>query len=291
MANKAFQIEFSGKAADEDFYGDVVSLTVEESTTAAGTLHLQIALRLQEDGTWTYLDDDRLALFNQVTVKVGFADGGGLLAALGSLLGGSSSDDGLKTVFDGFITDVDVQLGSEPDDAFINLAGMDASVMMSVEEKVATWPDMSDSDIVQQIMSSYGIPLQADTTATVHQETDTTIVQRGTDIQLVRDLAQKNGMEFYLETRRFGNPDGVLPRTAVERDAAARSGHSIRRWKQSAAKFSAHLSGQRPLSIKAAQMDVNANSANVGRSKRHAVDEAGCNGCEYLDRGPVGHIW
>ena len=83
MANKAYQIEFSGTAADEDFYGDVVSLSVEESTSAAGTLHLQIALRLQDDGTWTYLDDDRFALFNAVTVKVGFTDGGGLAAALG----------------------------------------------------------------------------------------------------------------------------------------------------------------------------------------------------------------
>src|SRR6266700_40948 len=136
MANKAFQIEFSGTAVDEEFYGDVVSVTMEESTKAAGTLPLPIALRLQDDGTWTYLDDDRLALFNAVTVKVGFTEGGGLAAALGSLLGGGDSNDGLKTVFDGFITDVDLQLGGEPDDAFINISGMDASVLMSVEEKV-----------------------------------------------------------------------------------------------------------------------------------------------------------
>ena len=186
MANKAFQIEFSGTAVDEDLYGDVVSLSVEESTRAASTLHLQIALRLQDDGTWTYLDDDRLR-----AVQCGHREGGiyrwrRIGGALGSLFGGGDSNDGLKTVFDGFITDVDVQLGSEPDNAFINLSGMDASVMMSVEEKVATWPDMSDSDIVQQIVSSYGLAVQADATATVHQEANTTIVQRGTDIQFVQ---------------------------------------------------------------------------------------------------------
>ena len=157
MANKAYQIAFSGTAVDEDFYGDVVSLTVEESAATASTFHLQIGLRLQDDGTWTYLDDDRLALFNTVTVRSGFTDGGGLAAAVGSLLGGGDSNDGLKTVFDGYITNVDVELGSEPDNAFIDVSGMDTSVLMSLEEKIATWPNMADSDIVQQIVAGYGV--------------------------------------------------------------------------------------------------------------------------------------
>src|SRR5215470_3205712 len=157
MANKAYQIEFLGTAVDEDFYGDVVSLTVEESTATASTFHLRIALRLQDDGSWTYLDDDRLAVFNPATIKVGFTDGGGIAAAVGSLLGGGDSNDGLKTVFDGFITNVDVELGSDPDNAFIDISGMDTSVMMSLEEKIAPWPNMADSDIVQQIVGGYGV--------------------------------------------------------------------------------------------------------------------------------------
>src|SRR5580698_2734913 len=166
MANKAYQIEFSGTAVDEGFYGDVVSLTVEENTTVASTFHLQLGLRLQSDGSWTYLDDDRLAVFNSVTVKVGFTDGSG------------DANEGLKTVFDGFITNADVDFGSEPEHAFINNGGIDTSVMMSLEEKIATWPNMADSDIVQQIVASYGITARVDQTATTHQEEDTIIVQR-----------------------------------------------------------------------------------------------------------------
>ena len=110
----------------------------------------------------------------------------------GSLLGGGDSNDGLKTVFDGFITDVDVQLGSDPDDAFINLSGMDASVLMSVEEKVATWPDMADSDIVQQIVASLWccrfrlIPPRRSTRRPTRP-----LCSAATDIQFIQDLAQK----------------------------------------------------------------------------------------------------
>jgi phage protein D len=274
MANKAYQIEFLGTAVDEDFYGDVVSLIVEESTNTASTFHLQMALRLQDDGSWTYLDDDRLAVFNSTTIKVGFTDGGGFAAAMGSLLGGGDSNDGLKVVFDGFITKVDVELGSEPDNAFLHIRGMDTSVMMSLEEKITPWPNMADSDIVQQIVSSYGISIQADSTATVHQEDNTTIIQRGTDIQFVRDLAQKNGMEFYFETDDSGMLNAYF--RGPQLDDTPQPDLAIQFGDQgNLKKFSAHLSGQRPLNVKASQMDVSANSANIAQASDTQLTKLG----------------
>ena len=40
MAEKAYEISFNDEAVDEDFYGDVESLTVEEHTTQASTMRL-----------------------------------------------------------------------------------------------------------------------------------------------------------------------------------------------------------------------------------------------------------
>jgi len=266
-----------------------VSLTVEENTGTANTFHLQIALRLQDDGSWTYLDDDRLALFNAVTIQVGFTDGGGLAAAVGSLLGGGDSNDGLKTVFDGYITNVDVDLGSEPDNAFIKVSGMDTSVMMSLEEKIATWLNMADSDIVQQIVGAYGVAVQADTTTTVHQEDDTTIVQRGTDIQFVRDLAQKNGMEFYFETDDTGIVNAYF--RAPQLSDTPQPDLAIQFGDQSNLKsFSAHMSGQRPLNVKAAQMDVTANSANTAQVSDTQLTKLGDKDANALIGGPLGSL-
>src|SRR5215469_11468092 len=129
MANKAYQLEFSGTASDEGLYGDVVSLRVEENTITASTFHLQIALRLQDDGSWTYLDDDRFAVFNSAVVKIGFTDDT------------STAINSLETVFDGFITSVEVEIGSDPEDAIFNISGMDTSVMMGLEDKIALWPN------------------------------------------------------------------------------------------------------------------------------------------------------
>jgi phage protein D len=289
MANKAYQIAFAGTAVDEDSYGDVVSLTVEENTASAGTFRLQLAIRLQDDGSWTYLDDDRLALFNAVTIKAGFTEGGGLAAAAGSLLGAAGGNDGLKTVFDGYVTNVDLELGSEPDHSFLNVSGMDTSVLMSLEEKIATWPNMADSDIVQQILGNYGVQVQADTTSTVHQDDVTTVVQRGTDIQFVRDLAQRNGLEFYFETDDSGSITGYFQAPQLsgtpQPDLAIQFGDET-----NLRNFSAHLNGQRPLNVKVQQMDITANSPNSAQVSDTQLDKLGASDANTLIGGPLGGL-
>src|SRR6516164_1498737 len=152
MAQKALQIAFDGNPVDQDFYANILSLRIEENTSIANTFHLQLATRLSDDGSsWSYLDDDRLALFVKVSIKVGFSGGGGLAGALSGVLG-AGGNDGLIPVFDGYVTTVDFDVGSDPGNSRIAVGGMDTSVLMSLEEKITTWKDMSDSNIVQQIV-------------------------------------------------------------------------------------------------------------------------------------------
>jgi phage protein D len=291
MADKAYEIAFSGNSVENDFYTNVVSLTVEENPAAPSIFRLQIATTLQDDGSWSYLDDGTFALFTSVSIKIGFISGGGLAAALGSLLGGSDSNDGMEPVFDGYITNVDLSLGTAPASTFINVSGMDSSVLMSLEEKIATWPDMADSDIVQEIMGQYrGVQIQADTTPTVHQENDTTIVQRASDIQFVRDLAQRNGFEFYFETdKTSGNVTAYFQAPQLsgtpQQDLAIQFGDQ-----SNLRSFSARLTGQRPLNVKSEQMDVKANNANTAQVSDTQLDKLGANDANSLIGGPLGSL-
>jgi phage protein D len=291
MADKAYQIAFNGTAVDNDFYGDVVLLTVEEGTAMPGTFHLQLTSRMQENGSWGYLDDDRLAVYTKVSIKIGFTGGGGLLGAIGSLLGGGSDgNDGLATVFDGYITAVDLNLGSAPSSTFVEVSGMDTGVLMSLEEKIASWENMADSDIVQQILGDYGVQVTADTTPTVHQDTDTTVLQRATDIQFVRDLARRNGLEFYFETDdKSGNITGYF--RAPQLDGTPQADLAIQFADQSNLKsFSAHLSATRPLNVKTQQMDVKANSPNSGQVSDTVLTKLGDKDATSLIGGALGSL-
>ncbi len=266
MAQRAYQIAFGGTPADQDFYGDVLSLRVEENVSAANLFQLQLATQLTDDGIWRYIDDDRFALFAKVSIKIGFTGGGGLAGALGALaagFGASAGNDGLIPVFDGYVTAVNFDIGSEPGNSSIVVSGMDTSVLMSLEEKIAVWKDMSDSDIVQQIVGGYGVDAKADATATVHQENDTVVVQRASDIQFVRELAQRNGLEFYFETDpTSGNITAYF--RAPQLDGTPQPDLAIQFGDQSNLQsFSARLLGQRPLAVKLAQIDVAANNINT----------------------------
>jgi phage protein D len=288
MAQTAFQLAFSDQSVDTEFYGDIVSLQVEENSAIANTLRLKLATRLDDQGTWIYLDDDRFALFTKVSFKLGFTGGGGLAGALGSVLGGNN--DGLVPVFDGYVTSVDFDVGSEPGSSAIEIGAMDTSVLMSLEEKIVTWNDMSDSDIAQAITAKYPASVQADPTQTVHQENDTTIVQRGTDIQFVRELAQRNGMEFYFETDQDSGAITAYFR-APQLDGTPQPDLSVQSGDDSNLKsFAVHLTGQRPLAVKVVQMDVAQNSATPAQATNSQLPSIGASDANILVAGPLGSL-
>jgi phage protein D len=286
MPQKAYILRFNDEAVDEEFYGDILALTVAEGP-AASTLQLRLATRLEDDGSWHYLEDDRLAPFSKVSVRIGFTGGGGLAGALGGLGGGN---DGLEPVFDGYITAVDVSLGSAPGGTAIMISGVDTGVLLSLEEKVARFADMSDSDIAQQILGAYGVAVTAESTATVHQEDTTTIMQRGSDLQFVRSLARRNGFEFYFETAKDSEQVTAFFRLP-QLDGTPQPDLAIQFGEESNLRsFSARLSGQRPLSVRAAQVDVQANSANSGQASDTQLAKLGASDLNALVGGPLGSL-
>ncbi len=289
MGIKAYQIWLGGQAVDESFYGDVVSLTVEESTSAAGSFTLRLASRLLDDGSWAYLDHRNLTLFTEVTIQIGFMSAGGLAGAIESLIGGSSGDTNLQTVFKGYITAFRFQMGGDPRGSSVEITGMDASILMSLEEKIASWPNLSDSDIARQIVGGYRIPITADDTSPKHQEEDYTVAQRATDLQFLRDLARRNGLEFYVESDDRGKVTAYFRAPQLDgtpqADLAAHFSHET-----NLKSFSAHMNGLRPLNVKMQQMDIKANTSNKSTIGSMTLTKLGKNQVDELISGPLGGL-
>jgi phage protein D len=170
------------------------------------------------------------------------------------------------------------------------LSGLDASVLMSLEEKIATWANQSDADIVKAIVAGYGVTIKADTTQTVHNADNTTIVQRGTDIQFVQALAQRNGFEFFFEPDAGGGSVTAYFRTpllsgAPQSDLAVQFGGS-----SNLRSFVARLAGQRPLNVKATQMDIQSNSPVRASASQTQLTTLGQRDLNSLVGGPLGSL-
>ena len=158
----------------------------------------------------------------------------------------------------------------------MNVVAMDPTVLMNLEEKVKPWPNMADSDVANAIFSSpeYRFTPIVDTTTWRRQENDQTLIQRGTDIQFLQQLARRNGFEVYVETNgltggvegHFHAPRLNLPPQGVlsvnMRDAT------------NVNSFNARFDMLRPATAQATNLDVESREnqqAQVGSSRLTAL--------------------
>ena len=107
MEHESFSIEIEGQEVN-DLYEDLISLEVELDDELASMFRLHLSLR--PDGTWTYLDDERLAVWKQVTISAGFVE------------------SGVEELMSGYITHVKPYFNSDPTQCTLEIWGMDGSV-------------------------------------------------------------------------------------------------------------------------------------------------------------------
>jgi phage protein D len=165
---------------DKDPAPDLLSASLELEVEAhfrlAGSFRLKLPTHRESDGSWMFLDDLRLKLWKPVKIS-------------------ACINDDEKLLISGYITQISMHLDPDQGQSYVEIMGMDATCLMSLEEKVKQWPNKADSDIAREIFRSYDLTPQVDETGVVHDEKAATIIQRDTDIQFLKRLARRNGFE------------------------------------------------------------------------------------------------
>ena len=109
-----------------------------------------------------------------------------------------------RVLMDGVITNQQFSPGAQPGTATLTLTGEDVSVMMDLEKKRADHPAQSEVIIALKLIASYAqyglIPMVIPPT-TIDQPipTERTPVQQGTDLEYLKNMAQRYGYVFYVE--------------------------------------------------------------------------------------------
>lgn len=214
-----------------DLFLSLLEMDVEEDHRLATTFRIKLSIQKQDDGMWTFLDDDRLQLWKKLEITATVADG----------------DTSLIT---GYVTRMNAHIADSETDSFLELRGMDATCLMNLEEKIKDWPGQSDSDIASQILSSYGLTAQVDDTSVVHDDTVSTIIQRDTDIQFLKRLAWRNGFECVVrgDTAYFQKPP--LSGTPLPVLAAFFGPDTNVNW------LDVRMNGTRPMQVEMHQIDA-----------------------------------
>lgn len=208
MPQISYLLSIDNVPASPGLLGAIQQIEVEDHAEMADMMRLRIAVG-GKDGCsgWNVLDEN---LFRRLTtIRLAVAIGTGAA----------------ETLMTAYVTEINADLSNQPGQSVLNVAAMDATVLMTLEEKVRRWPDMADSDIATAIFTdrAYGFTPIVDPTRYTRREEDETVMQRGSDIQFLKELAGRSGFECFVETNprsgkieghfhkpRLDHPQGVL---------------------------------------------------------------------------------
>jgi phage protein D len=204
-----YSLTIGGTPAPAQVLDALRQIDVEDHAEMADMLRLRLACTVKADGSgWTLLDD---AVFPRLAnLRLSITVGSGSAIPL----------------MNGYVIETTAQLSNDPGGSLLTVIAMDPTVLMHLEEKVKAWPSMADSDVASAIFSdaTYGFTPVVEATRYTRDENDHTLIQRGTDIQFLQQLAERNGYECFVELnpstgeveghfhppRHDGKPQGVL---------------------------------------------------------------------------------
>jgi hypothetical protein len=200
------QVWLDGKAM-ADAEGRVLRVEVEERADDVSSFHMSLDLA-PGDGEWNLLADGRFALLHRVTIGFGLGPPDSAASAT------------KVVVFDGYVTAVEPHFGPQRvPDSTLELHGLDASCLMHLEERTRRFAGQADSDVARAVFGEYGFQIDgADLESTTARLEDRSVImQRGTDAELLRMLARRNGFEVYVE------PTGAVPLEGGDAAAACKA--------------------------------------------------------------------
>jgi len=159
----------------------VRQIEVETSNEEAGVFRLTLAIAQTAIGDWTVLDLDLFRPLVPVSIRV-------------------TGVMGLpEAIINGYVTGQSVRYSATAGDTVLEVTGMDATLLMNLEEKVKAWPNMPDSAIAAAIFGEHTLIPRLQVTAPQRFEPQSSTLQRGTDIRFLRRLARRNGFECYVQ--------------------------------------------------------------------------------------------
>lgn len=167
----------------------VQEIEVDATTEMASAFRLRLGIAQTALGDWSVLELDLFRPLLPVSIRV--------QSGLGAP----------EAIINGYVSNQEVTYADEPGQSVLEVTGMDATMLMNLQEKVMPWPNVPDSAIAAAIFGQYALVPQVQPTAPVLVEPEGTTTQRGTDIRFLRRLAQRNGFDCYVQPEPLSGVD------------------------------------------------------------------------------------
>jgi hypothetical protein len=216
---------------------------VEERMGEATTYRLNYAADI-EAGDLPLLVDGRLDAGSDISVLV-------------------PTDSGQQCLVKGPVTGQRIHLQHGGAGSTVIVQGADTTITMDREAKSQVWTGLTDSDAVSAILANYGYVPDVESTTAGHYEAKHTLIQRGTDLYFVQQLARRNGFLFWVTCDEFGVETAHFKRPPL--DALSGTELIINLASPNVQQLDIEWDVERPTSVETLQLDLNTKSDIEGR--------------------------
>lgn len=213
------------------------TIKIDQAIGMVTEAELEMELRLDETGRWVDFDEELVELFARIRIEVKVAGG-----EPGALI-------------DGPVIGQNIELSAAANESRLRLLVHDDSVRLNQEESVVLFEEMSASDIARQLFDEAGLEALVDEVPPAGGTLERTVVQRGTQMQLLRDLARRHGLFVYVEP---GTAPGASVGVFRRPDLSESDLPELRLTGEGSnlGKLSIELDGLRPFAAAASQLDL-----------------------------------
>lgn len=232
MAKAEYRVYFDNAPATADQLARLTEIRIDQGIGMAAEAELDLPIGTDDAGLWSGVEEDFAQPFVRVRVEVKVADADFL------------------PLIDGPVVGNRYQMNATPDQSKMTVVVQDDSVILNRDEKVALFEDMAPADIVTSLFEDAGLTADVDAAPDAGAALQRVVVQRGTSMQLLRELGKRYGMFAYV---RPGDSPGVSV-GAFKRpqfDATDLPEILLLSDKRNVESFSAEFDALRPLSARA----------------------------------------
>lgn len=231
------RLYFDNSPADAERLDLFSEIRVDQAIGLATEAELQMDIGTDEAGAWSGMEDSFAQPFSRVRVEVKVGDGE------------------FVPLIDGPVVGQRFELSASPEQSKMVLVVQDDSVLLNREEKVALYEDMAAHEIAQALISEAGLTPEVDSTPAAGSALPRAVVQRGTNMQLLRDLARRHGMFAYVKPGETpGKSVGVFAKPQLV--AGDLTPILLTGKERNVSKFSAQFDALRPMTSSAGSVTI-----------------------------------
>jgi phage protein D len=181
MPRAQYRLYFDNAPVEQERVDGFGEIRVDQAIGMAAEAEVRLPVGTDPGGVWSGQEEDFVQPFKRVRieVKVGDAD--------------------FVALIDGPIVANRFELKASPGQSLLPIIVHDDSVLLNREEKVAVFEDKEAHEIAEELITEHGLAAEVDATPSNGSALTRFVVQRHTNMQLLRDLARRHGMFAYVK--------------------------------------------------------------------------------------------